>query len=86
MTKQKIALQDFQNKFNKDDMSRACDKIKDIMNKQIEELSQTKGDVHQKLLSYVKNEVEMRKLALQAKDLQTKLAQYSSWFNYVPQS
>ena len=78
MTKQKIALQDYQNKFTKDDMSQACDKIKEIMSKQLEELSQTKGEVHQNLLSYVKNEVEMRKLALQAKDLRAKLAQYNS--------
>ena len=78
MTKQKIAIQDYQNKFTKDDMSRACDKIKDIMSKQLEELSQTKGEVHQNLLCYVKNEVEMRKLALQAKDLKAKLAQYNS--------
>ena len=45
-------------------MAKACDKIKEIMSKQLEELSKTKGEVHNKLLSYVKNEVEMRKLAL----------------------
>ena len=70
-------LQEYQNKFTKDDLSIACDKIKEIMNKQIEELSQTKGIVHSRLLCYVKDEVEMRKIALQARDLREKLAKYN---------
>ena len=40
------------------------------------ELTQTKGIVHSKLLMYVKDEVEMRKVALQVRDLKEKLALY----------
>ena len=61
---QKIVLQEYQNKFTNDDLSEACGKIREIMQKQMEELSQTKGIVHSKLLMYVKDEVEMRKVAL----------------------
>ena len=45
-------------------MTQTCSKIKKIMTDQIMELGETKAQLHNKMLSYVKDEVEMRKIAL----------------------
>ena len=57
-------------------MVQTCDKVKTILSDQIAELGETKAQLHSKMLGYVKDEVEMRKIALQVKELKTKLAMY----------
>ena len=53
-----------------------CETVKKILGDQIVELGQTKAEMHSKMLSYVKDEMEMRKIALQVHELKAKLAQY----------
>jgi len=64
MAEQKTAIQEFENKFSNTEMTQSCDKIKQIMTDQIAELGETKALMHTKMLSYVKDEIEMRKIAL----------------------
>ena len=47
-------------------MIQTCDKIKQIMTDQISEMGETKSAQHAKMLGYCRDEMEMKKLALQA--------------------
>ena len=64
LAEQKTTVAEFQNKFTNQEMVQTCAKIKQIMTDQISELGETKAQLHTKMLAYVKDEMEMRKIAL----------------------
>ena len=76
LAEQKSTLAEHQNKFTNNEMVVTCETVKKILGDQIAELGQTKAEMHSKMLSYVKDEMEMRKIALQVHELKAKLAQY----------
>lgn len=57
-------------------MTMTCDKVRQMMTDQITALSETKAELHAKMLRYIPEEREMKKLALQAHQLKSQLAKY----------
>ena len=76
MAEQKAIIAEYENKFSNRETVTACAKVKQILLDQIAQLSETKALQHERMMSYVKDEVEMRKIALQVKELKAKLAMY----------
>ena len=68
-------IKEFENKFTNKQMLQTCERVKEIMLSQTAELTEAKSQLHTKMLSYVRDEMEMRKLALQMKDLKKRMSE-----------
>lgn len=54
-------------------MSQACVQVRVLIESQMKELSATKNELHAKLMLYMKNESELRQIALQYQTLNKRL-------------